>query len=161
MSAFSTRVGPLGSVLTELHASVCALLGGLLLAENTVTLARAGGPWSAFAAPLAVGAGLGFVAAVLPWLWPDMPLAARRAVIWAGCLIATLAAIFAVIPLDYGALLGAQLLLLAAVLPEMSGQPSSLRWFWISLILAVAIMLLSREVGLHARVTSVRGSGLD
>jgi hypothetical protein len=42
--------------------------------------------------------------------------------------------------------LGAQLLLLAAVLPEMSGRPASLRWFWVSLILVVAIMLIYREV---------------
>lgn len=146
MSAFSTRVRPLGPVVTELHASVCALLGALLLAGDTITLARADGPWPAFAAPLAVGAGLGLLAAVLPWLWPDLPLAGRRAFIWAGWLIATLTAIFALIPLDYSALLGAQLLLLAAVLPEMSGRPGSLRWFWVSVILAVAIMLIYREV---------------
>jgi hypothetical protein len=132
-------------VVTELHASVCALLGGLMLADNTVTLARAGGPWPAFAVPLAAGAGLGLVAAVLPWLWPAMPFAGRRAVIWAGWLIAALTAILALIPLDYGALLGAQLLLLAAVLPEISGRPASLRWFWVSVILTVAIMLIYRE----------------
>ena len=146
MNALSTRFRPHGPVVTELHASVCALLGALVLAGDTVTLARADGPWPAFAAPLAVGAGLGLLAAVLPWLWPDLPLAGRRTLIWAGWLIATLTAIFALIPLDYGALLGAQLLLLAAVLPEMSGRPASLRWFWISLILAVAIMVIYREV---------------
>ena len=146
MSTFTTRGHLIGPEVTELHASVCALLGALALAGDTVTLARADWPWPAFAVPLAVGAGLGLVAAVLPWLWPAMPLAGRRTLIWAGWLIAALTAILALIPLDYGALLGAQLLLLAAVLPEMSGRPASLRWFWVSLILTVAIMLIYREV---------------
>jgi hypothetical protein len=146
MSTVSTRFRPLGPIFTELHASVCALLGALVLAGDTVTLARAEGPWPAFAAPLAIGAALGATAAVLPWLWPGVPLLARRTLIWSGWLIATLAALGALIPLDYGALAGAQLLLFAAVLPEMSGRPASLRWFWVAIILAVAIMLTYREV---------------
>ncbi len=146
MSAFYARLRPLGQVFTELHASVCALLGALLLASDTVTLARAEGPWSALAAPLAIGAALAAAAAVLPWVWPGMPLAARRSLIWTAWLIATLGALGALIPLEYDALAGAQLLLLAAVLPEMSGRPASLRWFWASIVLAIAIMLIYREV---------------
>ena len=125
MSTLPTRFRPLGPVLTELHSSVCALLGALLLAGDTVTLARADGPWPAFAAPLALGAALGATAAILPWLWQGVSIAARRGFIWAGWLIATLAALGALIPLEYGALAGAQLLLLAAVVPEMSGAMSS------------------------------------
>lgn len=146
MNALSTRFRPLGPVVTELHASVCALLGALVLAGDTVTLARADGPWPAFAAPLAAGAALGGLAAVVPWLWPGVPLMARRTLIWGGWLIATLAALGALIPLEYGALLGAQLLLLAAVMPEMSGRPASLRWFWAAIILAIVIMLIYRDV---------------
>lgn len=133
-------------MLTELHANVCALVGALLLAGDTATLARSDGPWPVLAPLLAVGALLGLAAAIVPWVLPHVPLATRRACIWGGWLIATAGAICALIPLDYEALLGSQLLLLAAVLPEMSGRPASLRWFWISIILAVAIMVIYREV---------------
>jgi hypothetical protein len=146
VSGLSTRVRTLGPVATEMHASVFALLGALLLASDTIRLAEIGWPWSVFAAPLGFGAGLGLVAAVLPWIWPALPLGGHRALIWSGWSIATLTAILALIPLDYGALLGAQFLLFAAVLPEMSGRPASLRWFWIALILTVAMMLIYREV---------------
>lgn len=146
MSAFSAWSRLLGPVVTELHASVCALLGALLLAGDAVTLARADGPWPALAAPLATGAGLGAAAAVLPWLWPSLSMGARRGMIWGGWLIAMLAALGAMIPLEYAALAGAQLLLLAAVLPEMSGRPATLRWLWVSVVLAVAIMLIYREL---------------
>lgn len=136
----------LAPTITELHASVCALVGALLLTGDTATLARSDGPWPAAAPLLALGVLLGLAAAIVPWIWPHVPLAARRACIWGGWTIATAGAICALIPLDYEALLGAQLLLLAAVLPEMSGRPASLRWFWASVILAVAIMLIYREV---------------
>jgi hypothetical protein len=146
VSGLSTRLRTLGPVATELHASVCALLGALLLAADTIRLAQAGWPWAVFAVPLGLGAALGLVSALLPWLWPALPLAGHRALIWGGWSIATLTAILALLPLDYGALLGAQLLLFGAVLPEMSGRPASLRWFWIALILTVAMMLIYREV---------------
>lgn len=145
MREVPARYRPEGSVVTELHASVCALLGALLLAGEAVTLARSDGPWPLLSLPMAIGAALGAASAVLPWLWPGLSLDARRGLIWSAWLISTLAAIGALIPLAYGALAGAQLLLLAAILPEMSGRPASLRWLWMSLVLAVAIMLIYRE----------------
>ena len=146
MNAHAAEVRPSGAIVTELHASVCALLGALLLASDVITLARGEGPWPALAVPLAIGAGLGATAAVLPWLWVGVPLSVRRGLIWTGWLIATVAALGALIPLEFSALAGAQLLLLAAVLPEMSGRPASLRWFWTAIILAFAIMLIYGEV---------------
>lgn len=141
----SAKIRAVGPVLTELHASVCALLGALLLAGDAVTLTRAESPWSALAAPMAVGSALGALAAACPWVWPGIPLFARRVLIWGGWFVATISALCVLIPLEYDALLGAQLLLVAAVLPEMSGRPASLRWFWAATILALAIMLFYRE----------------
>ena len=146
MNALTPQIRTLGPVFTELHASICALIGALVLGGDAWTLARSDGPWPPFAAPMAVGAALGAAAAVLPWLLRGVPLAIRRGLIWGAWLIATLAAVGALIPLEYDALAGAQLLLLAAVLPEMSVRPASLRWFWAAIILAIAIMLIYREL---------------
>jgi hypothetical protein len=121
---------------------VLTLAGCLLLSNSAIRLLDEEAPWPPFAIPLFLSAGLGLTGAIVPWLWPSVSLEYRRINAWLAWLIATLAAIAAMFPLDYDPLLGSQLLLTAAVMMEMSGRPGTLKYFWLVLLTLAAIVVI-------------------
>lgn len=129
-------------LLTEVHASVFAFLGGLFLVDAGIALLSQEAPWPVFAWPMLIAASAAMGAAVLPWIWPGVPLGLRRATVWSAWLLGTAASVGAMLPLNLNAFLGSQLILLAGVLSEMTGRPAVLRWFWFSLIVSAMIIYI-------------------
>ncbi len=121
-------------VWTEADVSLLALLGGIQFLEGATDLRHSAGGWDGWAVPMTASAVLVMVAAIVPWVY-GTTVAVQRALLWGGLLLASVVAMAAMVAIDLNALLGCQLVVLAAVLAELGGRPRVRLWFWGSVVL--------------------------
>lgn len=116
--------------VARVHEAAALALAAAALWSGGAQLAASDG-WRLWALPLLVAAAVAGAGAALVWIGPPLSLRWRRAAVWGPLAIATPVALATMTKIDFSALAGCQLLLVAAWLAELPAKPRTVAFLWL------------------------------